>query len=49
MSVGEGSKRESGIDYRSLLLLLVTMMMMIVAMIMMIAMVMMIEPSIDSL
>ena len=48
MSVGEGSKRESGIDYRSLLLLLVTMMM-IVAMIMMIAMVMMIEPSIDSL
>ena len=48
MSVGEGSKRESGIDYRSLLLLLVTMMM-IAAMIMMIAMVMMIEPSIDSL
>ena len=48
MSVGEGSKRESGIDYRSLLLLLVTMMM-IVAMIMMIAMVMMIEPSIDTL
>ena len=48
MSVGEGSKRESGIDYRSLLLLLVTMMM-IVARIMMIAMVKMIEPSIDSL
>ena len=48
MSVGEGSKRESGIDYRSLLLLLVTMMM-IVAMIMMIAIVMMIEPSVDSL